>query len=115
MIIFGWGHTKEKDYGETYPLKCSRCNNATYWRLFKVSEWFELFFIPVFPYKSNHYLLCPVCNDGLKLDDDKLEQAKELNAITLSYLNKKITDKEYNKKLDGYNKLLINLKEEDKS
>ena len=106
MIIFGWGNTKTKDYGETYPLKCSRCNNSTYWRLVRITQWFDLFFIPIFAYETKHWILCPVCNVGFELDDDKLEHARELNEITLSYLDKKITDKEYNKKLDSYDKVL---------
>ncbi len=112
MIIFGWGHTIQKDYGETYPMKCSRCNNTDYWRLFRIRVWFDLFFIPVFPYKSNHYLLCPICNSGFKLDYHNLELAKELNQITLSFLDKKMTNKQYIAKLGNYDKLLINTEED---
>ena len=111
MIIFGWGHRKEKDYGETYPIECSRCNNSTYWKLIRIQEWFELFFIPVFPYKSKHWLLCPICSTGLELDDEKLDHAKKLNQITLSFLDKGITEEEYNNKLNNYDKLFIEVKQ----
>ncbi len=107
MIIFGWGHRTQKDYGNTYPIHCSHCNNTRYFRLVRVMVWFELFFVPVLPYKINHYLLCPICLAGIDLEDKKLDYAKELNEITLKYLDKQMTEKQYNDKLDIYDKLLI--------
>jgi hypothetical protein len=61
FIIFGWGYTTTKNYGSTIPIKCTNCNNEVYYQFIKRTEWFTLFFIPIFPLKINDYLLCPIC------------------------------------------------------
>ena len=110
MIIFGWGHTTNRDYGETYPLHCSNCHNTSYFRLVRTMVWFDLFFIPIFPYKIDYNLLCPICRFGIKMEDKRLEQIKEVNEITLKYLDKQMTEKQYNDKRQDYDNLFISEK-----
>src|SRR5699024_11803132 len=54
FFIFGFGHQKRKNYGTTGQINCPNCNNEVAWKLEKVSHWFTLFFLPVFPYKTNY-------------------------------------------------------------
>ncbi len=77
LIIAGFDHIKEKDYGETYPTKCPNCNNNVYLHLKNIKKFFTVFFIPLIPYKSKYYLLCPICNTGTKLSKEEVEKAKE--------------------------------------
>lgn len=106
FIIFGWGHTKTKDYGATLPQTCTNCNNKIYSHLVKISKWFDLFFIPIFPYDTSYYLLCPICNNGYELTKQGMEIAEELQKVTGRFLNKDINEKEYSNNLNIYVKRL---------
>lgn len=76
-------------------VSCPNCKNDRYWNLVNAKTWFTLFFIPVIPYENNSYLLCPVCERGLQLHGEKKEQAVLLNNTTRAYLNKEITEEQY--------------------
>jgi DNA-directed RNA polymerase subunit RPC12/RpoP len=95
IFIFGWGRKTSKDFGPTLPMKCGNCNNSTYARLYHIKEWFTLFFIPVIPYKSQYLLICDVCNRGVEINGEDIESAKQLNGMTIQYLNKEISDEQY--------------------
>ena len=113
MIVFGWGKTTTKNFGETLPTHCSICNNDVYYFHIRQKEWFTLFFIPIFPYEVNHYLLCPVCEKGYTLEknSDK-EIAEEMRELTASFLEKKTSPKSYQKKLDKLLKDFMPVEEE---
>lgn len=77
FIIFGWGHTKVRNFGALVARLCDNCHNHSAWVLLSRSVWFTLFFIPVFPYERDHFLLCPICQHGLKLTDAQFKTLKE--------------------------------------
>jgi Fe2+ or Zn2+ uptake regulation protein len=54
-----------------------------------------LFFVPVIPYDSHHYLLCDVCSRGFELHGPQIEKAKRLSQATKSYLGKQTTEEQY--------------------
>jgi len=101
FIIFGWNHIKIKEYGVfDESFVCFNCHNQIKLRLIRIQKWFELFFIPVFPYSSKFFATCPICgldysakisNDGLNKLTRELEIAeiegkvKEQNEIRKSY------------------------------
>ena len=95
FFLFGWGRQTSKDYGATPSLTCPNCNNESYLLLLHLRLWFTLFLIPVLPYRSTHYLLCPICTRGFKLPDDRVEAARALNRATFAFLNKRMTKDEY--------------------
>lgn len=78
FIIFGWGNSKQKDYGEVYPMNCSRCNNEVFYHYLKTWKRFSLFFIPLIPYGRKHFLTCPVCGASVKLDKFERKLVKEI-------------------------------------
>jgi Fe2+ or Zn2+ uptake regulation protein len=95
FIIFGWGHQTIKQYGATLPIKCPNCNNSVFLHLVQTRTWFTLFFIPVIPYESKHYLLCEICGQGIELNGEEIDRAKELNQATSSFLSKEISEDQY--------------------
>ena len=95
MIIFGWGKATNKQYGPTLALTCPNCNNDTWYHLLRHRLWLTLFFIPVIPYSSNHYLICPVCSKEMKLTRDQVDKARQMNALTGRLLEKEITESQY--------------------
>ena len=99
MIIFGYRGGKRKDLGEALPVRCPRCNNATFYRYMTVTSWFSLFFIPVIPLKRRDYLVCPVCTRALELRKDQREMASRLVELTTRYRAGEIAEADYQAQL----------------
>lgn len=74
FIIFGWGRQTIKDHGTVKEYQCRRCNNYKPWNLYTRRTWITLFFIPVFPYAKEHFLICPVCGQGDALDSQEFNE-----------------------------------------
>jgi hypothetical protein len=99
VIIFGYRGGKRKDLGEALPMRCPRCNNATFYRYMTVTSWFSLFFIPVIPLKRRDYLVCPVCTRALELRKDQREMASRLVELTTKYRAGEIAEPDYQAQL----------------
>jgi hypothetical protein len=99
VIIFGYRGGKRKDLGEALPVRCPRCNNATFYRYMTVTSWFSLFFIPVIPLKRRDYLVCPVCTRALELRKDQREMASRLVELTTKYRAGEIAEADYQAQL----------------
>lgn len=67
MIIFGWGGGKVKSHGPALPQTCRSCGHEGFLHYFTVTKWFRLYFIPIIPYSTKHFLACPVCTSGSEL------------------------------------------------
>lgn len=65
----------------------------------RASEWFTLFFVPVFPYKIESYLICPICEYGFKLDGEKFEQLRPMAEANQLLINGKISESEHGKRM----------------
>ncbi len=100
FFIFGWGRTSNNDFGPTRYTKCRNCNNESFWHLMHRRVWFTLFFIPVFPYESDHYLLCRICTQGFKLSSDEIQKYIELNGLTRSLMAEEMTPEEYGSQVE---------------
>ncbi|MFC1753210.1 zinc ribbon domain-containing protein [Thermoproteota archaeon] len=103
MLIFGWGKTTKKDFGDTLPTTCPVCKEKTFLSYLRVKTWFTLFFIPVIPYSSKHYLLCGRCGNGKEIEYDNVDEILSINRLTQSYLSKEISKDRYQKKLAALN------------
>lgn len=40
---------------------CPNCGNRAEWSTVRVRSWVTLFFIPIFPYKTETLSMCPIC------------------------------------------------------
>lgn len=76
MFIIWGSRSMDKTLGETErTYQCQHCNNVSHYKIFKRSDWFTLFWIPIFPFSSKYYISCPICNFGSKLKkQDALDQ-----------------------------------------
>ena len=79
MIIFGWGKRKIKVLGPVGSKKCENCSNDSVWSLVRASDWFTLFFIPIFPYLIRHHIICSVCGASQRIKKDKLDELKAMS------------------------------------
>lgn len=73
LFIFGFGYKTTKNLGTLEPKKCDHCNNTVANHKIKVTSWFTLFFIPIIPYSTKHYVICPICNHGIEVSAEVFE------------------------------------------
>lgn len=100
FFVFGWGRQTVKRHGAVGIFHCQHCNNDKHWVLFSRKTWFTLFFIPVIPYSSEHLMICPICNHGVKLDRVKFEEYKAIAEGKMDLINKKITQDEHAERIE---------------
>ena len=77
MIIFGWGYRREKKLGPVGRIVCPNCHNEDFWELITSRTFFTLFFIPLIPYASESYIMCPICRAAREVSGDELERMKQ--------------------------------------
>ena len=63
-------------------MRCPNCHNQTFYRYTTVTKWFSLFFIPLIPYSTKHYLVCPVCTRAVLLEGELKANAPRLVELT---------------------------------
>ena len=91
FFIFGWGTQTTKEYGPVDIYHCNHCNNDKPWVVMSRTSWFTLFFIPIIPYGSDNFLICPICKYGVSLHGKKFEQAKTLAKCNAKLLANEVT------------------------
>jgi hypothetical protein len=85
VIVFGWGGGRVKDRGPALPQKCESCGHDGFLNYFTVTKWFRLYFIPIIPYSTKHFIACPVCTAGSELTTaSERERISALVAMTAS-------------------------------
>lgn len=95
MIIFGFGGGRPKDRGAVIPARCPNCGNENYLRHVSSTRWFSLFFIPLIPYATKHFLLCPVCTQGRPLTRDQAARAEAMAGWTQRYRDGEVSHEAY--------------------
>jgi hypothetical protein len=93
--LFIFGRKTERVFGPTAYVRCPRCGNTSYFVLTYVKTWLEYFFIKIFPYRRQYFLLCDICSWGAELKGERIEVAKRLNAATLASLDGSLSAGEY--------------------
>jgi hypothetical protein len=101
MIIFGWNHEKITSYGSVEQHQCPNCHNTAPWELKKISRYFTLFFIPVFPHDTFYWYHCPVCNQGVQIDQTTFEDYKMISRIREQYAAGEVTEEEASRQLQA--------------
>jgi len=83
MIIWGFRWMK-RVLGQLGPYTCQRCHNAGMWQVIRMTRFFTLFFIPVFPVRRDYSLLCPICSHGSQITKEQYEQLEASASPTLA-------------------------------
>lgn len=104
MILYGWGKQTRKNYGPVSKHACSHCKNEEYWTVHKITFWFTLFFIPIIPYKTIYFYMCPICESGIELPSDKFEEFKFVAENNKALIDGKIKEDEYTNRLNNLDK-----------
>jgi len=85
VVIFGFGAGKGEDLGAVVPSVCPNCHNQVFLHHVRSKKSVRLYFVPVVPYGTDDYLVCPVCSRGLQLSARQVRHLRSMSAATASF------------------------------
>jgi uncharacterized protein YbaR (Trm112 family) len=85
VLIFGFGPGSPEDQGEVAPCVCPNCHNQVFLHHVRSKKSVRLYFVPVVPYGTDDYLVCPVCSRGLQVSDAQLRHVRSMSSATASF------------------------------
>ena len=75
FLFFLWGvRRRPKVMAITPEIECGNCNNAVTFALVREKRWFTMNWIPIFPLKRLHSLICPICSATAELTRDEFNK-----------------------------------------
>ena len=95
MVIFGFGPGKQEDLGEVAPAVCPNCHNQVFLHHVRSKKRFSLYFVPVVPYGTDDYLVCPICSRGLQLSNTQLPYIRSMSGATASFRTGRLAEAPY--------------------
>jgi hypothetical protein len=95
MVIFGFGPGKQEDLGEVAPAVCPNCHNQVFLHHVRSKKRFSLYFVPVVPYGTDDYLVCPICSRGLQLSSAQLPAIRSMSGATGSFRTGRLAEAPY--------------------
>ena len=85
VVIFGFGAGSPDDQGEVAPCVCPNCHNQVFLHHVRSKKSVRLYFVPVVPYGTDEYLVCPVCSRGLQVSGPQLRHVRSMSNTTASF------------------------------
>jgi len=85
VVVFGFGPGSPDDQGEVAPCVCPNCHNQVFLHHVRSKKSVRLYFVPVVPYGTDDYLVCPVCSRGLQVSGAQLRQVRSMASVTASF------------------------------
>jgi zinc-ribbon family/Short C-terminal domain len=95
MVIFGFGPGKAEDFGEVAPCVCPNCHNQVFLHHVQSKKSVSLYFVPVVPYGTDEYLMCPVCSRGLQISRQQLPHVRSMSGATAAFRTRRLTEAQY--------------------
>ena len=95
VVIFGFGAGSPEDQGEVAPCVCPNCHNQVFLHHVRSKKSVRLYFVPVMPYGTDDYLVCPVCSRGLQLSRAQLTRVRSMSAATASFRAGRLSEAGY--------------------
>jgi hypothetical protein len=102
VLIFGWGRGPVDDRGEVAPTRCPNCHNDVVLHEIHSTKRVSLFFVPVMPYGTDEYLVCPVCGHGLQIRPEHHTAVAGMRAATGAFRAGSITPVDYRARTDYF-------------
>ena len=85
VVIFGFGPGSPEDEGEVAPYVCPNCHNQVFLHHIRSKKSVRLYFVPVVPYGTDDYLVCPVCSRGLQVSNAQLRHVRTMSDATVAF------------------------------
>jgi|1186.fasta_scaffold12239_2 hypothetical protein len=95
VVIMGWGGGDTKDLGEVAPAACPNCHNQVFLHQLHSTKQFSLYFIPLASYSSNDYLACPICRQGIQLQQQHIAAVQQMRAATSVFRRGGVSQERY--------------------
>ena len=95
VVIFGFGAGSPEDQGEVAPCVCPNCHNQVFLHHIRSKKSVRLYFVPVVPYGTDNYLVCPVCSRGLQVSDAQLRHLRSMSSATASFRAGRLSQARY--------------------
>ena len=95
VVIFGFGEGKHEDLGEVAPAVCPNCHNQVFIHHVRSKKSVRLYFVPVVPYGTNDYLVCPICSWGLQLSQAQLPYVRSMSSTVASFRSGRLAEGPY--------------------
>jgi hypothetical protein len=95
MVIFGFGRDQSDDQGEVAPGVCPNCHNQVFLHHVRSKKHVSLYFVPVVPYGTEDYLVCPICSRGLQLSSSQLPYVHSMSGATASFRRRRLPEAQY--------------------
>ena len=102
MVIFGFGRDQTDDQGEVAPGVCPNCHNQVFLHHVRSKKHVSLYFVPVVPYGTEDYLVCPVCSRGLQLSSSQLPYVRSMSGATASFRRGRLPEAQYLAQVDRF-------------
>jgi len=85
VLVFGFGPGSPEDQGEVASCVCPNCHNQVFLHHVRSKKSVRLYFVPVVPYGTEDYLVCPVCSRGLQVSHAQLREVRSMASATASF------------------------------
>jgi hypothetical protein len=95
VVIFGFGPGSPDDQGEVAPCVCPNCHNQVFLHHVRSKKSVRLYFVPVVPYGTDDYLVCPVCSRGLQVSSAQLRHVRPMSSATASFRAGRLPQAQY--------------------
>jgi hypothetical protein len=95
VVIFGFGPGKQEDLGEAVQTVCPNCNNQVMLHHVRSKKTVRLYFVPVVPYGTDDYLVCPICSRGMQLSQTQLPHLAPMKRATAALRAGRISAADY--------------------
>ena len=95
VVIFGFGAGHPEDQGEVAPYVCPNCHNQVFLHHVRSKKSVRLYFVPVVPYGTDDYLVCPVCSRGLQISSPQLRYVRSMSGATASFRAGRLPQAQY--------------------
>src|ERR1700733_2998506 len=101
-LIFGFGPGHPEDLGEVASCVCPNCHNQVFLHHVRSKKSVRLYFVPVVPYGTEDYLVCPVCSRGLQVSNGQLRYIRSMSDATASFRAGRLTEARYKAQVDRF-------------
>jgi uncharacterized protein YbaR (Trm112 family) len=102
VMFFGFGPGHPEDLGEVALCACPNCHNQVFLHHVRSKKSVRLYFVPVVPYGTDDYLICPVCSRGLQVKQAQLPYLRSMSDATASLRAGRLTQAGYVAQLERF-------------
>jgi Short C-terminal domain len=102
VVIFGFGAGSPEDLGAVAPAVCPNCHNQVFFHHVRSKKSVRLYFVPVVPYGTDDYLVCPVCSRGLQISRAQLPHLRTMAAAATSFRAGRLSQAQYQAQVEGF-------------